>query len=57
MPGTNTLAYYEHELITTVKSFVRLGPPGRGGFRSNAFLPPAGNKGRFRNTLTYKWAR
>ncbi len=25
-PRTNTLAYYEHSLITAVKSFITLGP-------------------------------
>jgi hypothetical protein len=27
--GTNTLAFYEHLLITTVKAFIRLGPAGK----------------------------
>jgi hypothetical protein len=30
LPGTNTLAYYRHSKITSVKSFITLGP-GRGG--------------------------
>ncbi len=26
LPGTNTLAYYEHLTITSIKSFIRFGP-------------------------------
>jgi hypothetical protein len=29
LPGTNTLAYYDHELITALKSFSTLGPGNR----------------------------
>ncbi len=28
LPGTNTVAYYEHSKITAVKSFITLGPSG-----------------------------
>ncbi len=31
MPGTKTLAYYEHSQITVVNSFITLGPVASGG--------------------------
>jgi len=38
LPGTSTLAYYEHLLITVVKSFISLGPGGAKLFIASALL-------------------